>query len=96
MSVGNISHNNSRAGDDDETASIALQVTAYSVIMVVSIAGNLLVMITYRSDKNELKKQVMGATICHMALADLMTTVIGIPAMITLILCNHQWLISTK
>jgi len=86
--------NSSQGSSQNEVISQGLQVGAYSVVMVVSLVGNLLVIVTYKKDKNELKKLVMSATICHMATADLITTVVGVPYMITLVLYNRRWLIS--
>lgn len=76
-----------------DVVSLALKVTAYSIIMLISLVGNFLVIITYKMDQNELKKLVMSATICHMAVADLMITIFGIPSMISLLMVDRRWLI---
>lgn len=77
---------------DEQLVSLGFQVGAYVVVMVIALVGNILVILTYKNDR-ELKNLVMGKTLCYMAIADLITTIFGIPSMISLMLNNNKWLI---
>jgi hypothetical protein len=90
---GNNNTSNTNPIDSHISISLMAQVSAYCLVLVVSLLGNSLVIITIKKDKNELKKLVMSATISHMAAADLITTVVGLPFMMVKILHNGTWLI---
>lgn len=85
-----------RTAHDIEKLSISLglQVGAYIIVMIIALVGNLLVLLTYKND--ELRRLVMAATVCHLAVADLITAIFGIPSMISLLLNDRQWLIPGK
>lgn len=76
----------------ENKVSKGFQTTAYVAIFMLSIVGNSLVLIVMKKNLNSARKVVTNQLIAHLAVADLLTTICGIPIMIKRIWFGYNWL----
>ncbi|KAK3753246.1 hypothetical protein QZH41_004458 [Actinostola sp. cb2023] len=86
------SFNGTRVEKDSEIIAKSLQTSAYAVVFVLSFVGNSIVLIVMKKNVNGARKVVTNVLIAHMALADIITTICGIPVMIWRIWKGDDWI----
>ncbi|EDO41183.1 predicted protein [Nematostella vectensis] len=72
------------------------QVAAFVVIFILSVAGNSLVIAVVKRNVNGTLKTPTNVFIAHMAVADIVATLFGVPTMITRILLKGEWISGDK
>lgn len=96
MSLNTISNQSTSNQSNTDEQSIdnlskRLQTTAYVFIFILSVVGNSLVLIVMKKNLNGARKVVTNLLIAHLATADIVTTICGIPIMVWRIWKEEEW-----
>lgn len=96
MFVNNSINTTRNDGTSDErtpsNVSNGLQSTAYVVVLLLSLIGNSFVLVVMKKNINAARKVVTNQLISHLAVADLLSTICGVPIMIWRIWYGDQWI----